>query len=400
MIVYRASWIVPITSAPIRDGWLAVEEGRVRACGAGDAPAGQDMHLGRVVILPGLVNAHTHFELSWMRGRVPPRDDGMTGWVRRMIGARRAAGRDDPIGIAAGVGEARAAGTALAGDVTNTLASVSAIKAAGLSAVIFYELIGFNVADPWRMASEAMQAVRKVENDRVRGTVAPHAPYSVSPELFRDIGREVDARRTVSSVHAGESLEELEFLRDGTGPWRDTLRQLNAWSGAWKPPECGPVAYLDRLGVLTDRMLVVHGVHLDDEELRRIRERGASIVTCPRSNAWIGVGDPPVERFYASGARVAVGTDSLASVGDLNLFNDLAALRRLAPTVPAARLLDSATRAGAEALGFGGELGVLAPGARADVIAVAIPDGVTDVEEYLVSGVQPSQIRWLETMAT
>ena len=396
MIVYRAAWIVPIAAPPIRDGWLAVEDGRVRACGTGEAPPGPQADLGRVAIMPGLVNAHTHFELSWMRGRVPAASDGMVGWVKRMLGVRRAAGRDDPIGIAGGVAEARAAGTALAGDVTNTLAAVDAIKAAGLTAVVFYELIGFNVADSWRMASEAMEAVTKLESERVRGTIAPHAPYSVSPELFRDIAREVGMRKSLTSVHAGESREERAFLRDGKGPWREMLLQFNSWNPKWRPPGCGPIEYLDRLGVLTGRMLVVHAVQLGANELRRVADADATIVTCPRSNIWIGVGEPPVQRFYASGARVAIGTDSLASVGDLNLFSELAALRSIAPHVPAAQLLDSATRAGAEALGFGGDLGVLAPAARAEAIAVDVPDGVTDVEEYLVHGVQPSQIRWLD----
>ena len=395
MIVYRAAWVVPIAAPPIRDGWLAVEDGRVHGCGTGGAPPGSQADLGRVAIMPGLVNAHTHFELSWMRGRVPPASDGMAGWVKRMLGVRRAAGRDDPIGIAAGVAEARAAGTALVGDVTNTLAAVGAIKAAGLSAVVFYELIGFNVADSWRMASEAMEAVTKLESERVRGTIAPHAPYSVSPELFRDIAREVGMRKSLSSVHAGESQEEMAFLRDGKGPWREMLLQFNSWNPKWRPPGCGPIEYLDRLGVLTGRMLVVHAVQLGANELRRVADADATIVTCPRSNVWIGVGEPPIQRFYASGARVAIGTDSLASVGDLNLFSELVALRSIAPHVPAAQLLDSATRAGAEALGFGGDLGVLAPAARAEAIAVDVPDGVTDVEEYLVSGVQPSQIRWL-----
>ncbi|MGH9329239.1 MAG: amidohydrolase family protein, partial [Vicinamibacterales bacterium] len=271
MIVYRASWIVPIDSAPIRDGWLAVEQGRVRGCGSDEAPQpAQAVDLGRVAILPGLANAHTHLELSWLRGRVPPAGDGMTAWFWRMIGARRAAGGDDPIGIAAGVAEARAAGTALIGDITNTLGAVPAIKAAGLSAVVFYELLGFNAPDPERMASEAMDAAKKIETDRVRAALAPHAPYSVSPALFQAIRRQMDERNAVTSVHVGESPEEMAFLRDGGGPWRDVLHQLNAWNGAWKPPGCGPVEYLERLGVLGDRTLVVHAVQLGDDDLRRL----------------------------------------------------------------------------------------------------------------------------------
>jgi cytosine/adenosine deaminase-related metal-dependent hydrolase len=209
--------------------------------------------------------------------------------------------------------------------------------------------------------------------------------------MLRAIGSIAAREQWRVSVHVGESLDEIEFLRTGRGAWRDLLESVGAWTGAWRPPGTGPVAYLDQFGLITSRTLVVHGVHLTDDELARVAARGATLVTCPRSNRWVGVGDPPVARFYASGARVAVGTDSLASCPDLNLFAELLAMRRLAPDVPASRLLHSATRAGAEALGFADEHGAVAPGLRADLIAVPVPAGTTDVEEYLVgSGLELS----------
>ena len=126
-----------------------------------------------------------------------------------------------------------------------------------------------------------------------------------------------------------------------------------------------------------------------------LAKRGVTLVTCPRSNAWVGAGTPPVEAFYRSGARVAVGTDSVASVADLNLFSELAALHRIAPGVKPADLLRSATLSGAEALGFGETHGAIAPGRRAVLIAVEVPPGTTDVEEYLVSGIEPGKVRWI-----
>ena len=117
-------------------------------------------------------------------------------------------------------------------------------------------------------------------------------------------------------------------------------------------------------------------------------------MTCPRSNARTGAGVPPIEAFYRSGTRVAVGTDSLASTPDLNLFSELAEMHALAPSVPARLLLESATRHGALALGFD-EYGTIEPGRCARLIAVDIPRGTDDVEEYLVSGVQPEQVRWI-----
>ena len=120
-------------------------------------------------------------------------------------------------------------------------------------------------------------------------------------------------------------------------------------------------------------------------------------MTCPRSNRWTGAGTPPLESFYESGVRVAVGTDSLASVEDLNVFAELACMRTLAPHIPAARLLESATLAGARALGLADQFGTIDAGKRAELIAVRVPRGVDDVEEYLVSGLQPDAIEWLET---
>ena len=136
-------------------------------------------------------------------------------------------------------------------------------------------------------------------------------------------------------------------------------------------------------------------MQLTDRELTRLAWAGATLVTCPRSNRWVGAGDPDVARFYASGVRVAIGTDSLASAEDLNLFAEMAQIRRLGPSVPARVILESATRTGADALGFGPDHGTIEPGKRAALIAVRVPDTVGDVEEYLLGGIAPADIRWL-----
>ena len=156
--------------------------------------------------------------------------------------------------------------------------------------------------------------------------------------------------------------------------------------------------YLDESGFLDARVLAVHGVQMSAADLARLAARGATLVTCPRSNGHTGAGAPPIEDFYASGVRVAVGTDSLASAPDLNVFAELAAMRALAPSVPAAALLDSATRQGARALGFDADYGTIEPGKRARLLAVDIPAGVDDVEEYLVSGIQPAACAGFETV--
>jgi aminodeoxyfutalosine deaminase len=376
----------------MRGGSVTIDSGRV----VDVAPSAANVPVPQVAILPGLVNAHTHLELSWMQGRVPP-GDSMSAWASQLIELRMSASSGGPEPIVAAIAAARACGTSLVGDVTNGLASYDLLAASALSAAVFYELIGFNPAMALPLMSAAKQQLRELRLvDRVRPTIVPHAPYSVSPDLVRAIGGAAD--RGPMSIHLGESPEEMRFLKYGTGPWQELLERLGAWSPQWSAPGCGPVEYLDRLGVLNDRLIAVHAVQLEDDELERLAAAGATIVTCPRSNRWTGAGTPPIERFYASGAAVAIGTDSLASVEDLNLFNEMAEVQALAPEVPARAILRSATLEGARALGFGGELGAIAPGLRADLIAVRLPphvDDAEDVEEYLVGGVAPSDITWL-----
>jgi aminodeoxyfutalosine deaminase len=175
------------------------------------------------------------------------------------------------------------------------------------------------------------------------------------------------------------------------------LQELGVWADSWEAPGCSPVRYVAEMGFLDSRVIAVHAVQSSGDDLMRLKTLGAAVVSCPRSNRYVGVGDPPLDAFYAMGLSVAFGTDSLASVADLNVFGELAAARKLAPRVPARDLLESATLTGARALGFGDDFGSIEPGRRASLIAVRVPEYVADVEEYLVSGIEPGAIRWLDS---
>jgi cytosine/adenosine deaminase-related metal-dependent hydrolase len=196
-------------------------------------------------------------------------------------------------------------------------------------------------------------------------------------------------------VHLSESAEEVEFVRSGQGPWRAFLEEIGAWDESWRAPGVGPVRFLEDNGFLASHAIVVHGVQMSADDLHRLARHRATLVTCPRSNGHTGAGAPPIADFYASGVRVAVGTDSLASSPDLNVFAELATLRALAPEVSAASLLESATLAGAHALGFDADFGTIEPGKRARLLSVSVPEGTIDVEEYLVSGITPDQVGWI-----
>ena len=402
MIRYHASWVVPIASAPVRDAWVAVDRGRIVAVGRGARSLdGPPRHLGSVAILPGLVNAHTHLELSYLRDRVPPARE-FVSWIRNVVACRRqqpdADAQEVIRGVEEGIAESVRSGTALVGDISNTLVTFAPLAESPVGGVVFYELIRFNAPDPMGFVHAAWQELSQLpQTDRVRASLAAHAPYSVAPRVFEAIRQTVaDVALLPCSVHLSESAEEVEFIRSGDGPWRTFLEDVGAWDDQWTPPGGSPVQFLDETGFLDERVLAVHGVQMTHGDLARLAARGATLVTCPRSNGHTGAGAPPLADFYASGVRVAVGTDSLASAPDLSIFAELATMRALAPSVPARQLLDSATRQGATALGFGADYGTIESGKRARLLAVTVPGGLDDVEEYLVSGIRPEDIAWLD----
>lgn len=397
----RADWVCPIDRPALASGWVAIDGDRIVAVGSGAmAPTARVTEdLGAAAIVPALVNAHTHLELSWLRGRVPPAGDFLT-WVGGLMAQRRELER---FGDPATTGPARdaiaelvASGTVALGDISNSLVTPALLADAGMPAVVFHELIGFRVTNG--AAHVAREAARHdgLAGGDIRLRLAPHAPFSVSRELCAAIGaaaRECSAPTT--SVHLAESPEEVQFLRDGSGPWPARLRALGAWRDDWTAPGQRPGDYMCDLGVLGPGALAVHGVQLTDAELTRLADHDVTLVTCPRSNRWVGVGDPPVTRFLASGIRLALGTDSLASAPDLNLFGELAALRRLAPEASARRVLRTATADGAAALGLDVDLGTIAPGKRAALLAISLTALDRDPEEALLAGVTPERVRWV-----
>jgi cytosine/adenosine deaminase-related metal-dependent hydrolase len=416
----HAGWVVPIVAPALRGGWIDVDTRRGEIVGVGAAGTATaaapsfTLDLGEAVVMPGLVNAHTHLELSHLAGAVPPASS-FVSWVRAMLGVRFGT----PVSPAAvtdavvrAIGGMEATGTAGVGDIGNTDAALLPLTASSLSGVSFREALGFKAADAERVVGETTQGAvlaqtRLAEQGctRVVASVAPHAPYSTSAPLIQALAAGLPGSgmigphrpaRAVSSIHLAESPEELEFLAQGTGPFRDLLGDLGSWDTEWRAPGLGPVAYLEQLGVLHRGLVVVHGTQLTRSELDVLAGAGTTLVLCPRSNRWVGAGVPPVAAAVAAGVQLAVGTDSLASVADLNLFAELAQLRALAPGVPASALLRAATLGGARALGSD-RLGVLAPGATSRAVVRVPPAGVADVEEWLVTdAADTAELRWLD----
>ena len=351
LIRYHAAWILPISEPPIRDGWVAVDRGRVVALGAaGDARARRTarevVDLGDVAVLPGLVNAHTHLELSYLRDEVPPASQFVDLDPRRDGGAARSG----PIRARREILDARrrarspkrvACGTALVGDISNTLVDRSGrSRAAALAAVVFYELIRFNAPDPdgvvargaapsstrWRRPSACAPASRRTRRTRWRRWCFAAIRAGGRSRAVRAVQRPPVASRSRRSSSSAAAA----------GRGARCSRSSASWDPAWVPPGGTPVQFLDDSGFLDARR--ARGARrADDDGRSRSRWRRAARRSSP-VRAATATPAPARRRSRTSttpACSVAVGTDSLASAPDLNVFAELATMRALAPTVPA-----------------------------------------------------------------
>jgi len=340
-------------------------------------PGVEVRELGDAVIVPGLVNAHTHVELSFMNGE-PPAGGTFMSWLRDLV-AKRA---DVAPAVAAeaatkAIESMTARGTVAIGDIANGTWVAPLLARFSLYGLAFHELFGFRSADTETILNQAATRLESIDSDpevrgaagRITTVLTPHAAHTTSSPLLKALGGRAVASGEVLSIHVAESDEEIQLLRDGTGAFKDFLVERDAWEPGWKAPGLTPVEYLDRLGVLTPRTLAVHCVHLDHQDLSRLQARGVTVVTCPRSNQRLGVGKAPIPKLMASGIPVALGTDSMASSPDLDVFTEIAHLRQEHPGLAPAAALRIATLNGARALGLARDLGSIEVGKR-DLLAV------------------------------
>ncbi|HXB54728.1 MAG TPA: amidohydrolase family protein [Vicinamibacteria bacterium] len=384
MQILTASWVAPMVTPPLRQGRVAVEAGRVAWVGRpGDPgePEGRLRDLGAGVILPGLVNAHCHLELSHLRGQI----DGSAGfvpWVKALVDAR-AAEREEVVLLRAAeaIRELSQTGTVAVGDISNQLRHLDLLASSGLAAVVFYELLAW---DPARAGSTLEGARARVAGLRtgpdVQVRLAAHAPYSTSAPLLEGLARGGGP----AALHLAESAAESRFLAKGDGPWPAFLSARGLGHVAFTPPGLSPVRYVDGLGVLHPGLVAAHCVHVDDGDRALLARRGVHVAICPRSNQNLGVGLAPVPELWKAGVRLCLGTDSLASAPNLDLREDMATLRRQFPELPAAVIVGMATQGGADALGLK-DLGTIAPGKRAALVHARAASDPEDPLEFLVS---------------
>ncbi len=380
MATYAARWVVPIATPPIADGAVTIDSGRISWIGRrGDAPPAEMVDLGDAVLLPGLVNAHTHLELTAMRGFLEELD--FRPWIVRLTKARRAVLTPAILleSAKAGIAEGLLSGITTYADTCESGVVMQAMVEMGVRGIMYQEVFGPDPAQCEGAVAglrERLALLHEWETSRVRLGISPHAPYSVSDDLFVAAARlAADAGRPLA-VHLAESEAESRLVRDGEGAFAESLRERGI---AVAPRADSPVALLDRLGVLAARPLLIHCVRATAPDIARIAHHDCAVAHCPASNAKLGHGIAPLLDLLAAGVRVGLGTDSVAANNRLDILDEgrvallmqRAAARRF-DVLTAADALMLATLGGARALGLDREIGTLEVGKRGDVAAFSL----------------------------
>jgi len=379
MRAVHADAIVTGDAETLRDGAVIVDDtGTVVDVGlAGNLlprHAGAAVERVRGVLLPGLVNAHTHLELSALRGRVPG-GAGFVPWVEQLIGVRaELRPEEDAEAIGKAVDELDAYGTVAVGEVTNSLTAVRTLARRGFVGCIFHEVFGVERDGLERrmagLAGFVDENVGAWPSAELAYAPTAHTLYTTHPDVVRRLFREARERGLRASVHLAEHPAERRFLEHGDGPiadWYESRLKLRRDLLEW--PGVSPVAFAAEVGALGPHVLAVHLTDARPDELDLVARRGSPVVLCPRSNLFIETRLPPLLAMRAAGLSLALGTDSLASNASLDVLSEARALADRFPTVPARDLVRMATWEGARALGRA-DVGRVAPGARPGLFAI------------------------------
>jgi cytosine/adenosine deaminase-related metal-dependent hydrolase len=383
--IYTAAWVLPVAAPPIRSGAVLVgTTGAIEAVApAHSLRAGDDVariDLGNAMLLPGLINTHAHPELAAMRGlleNLPFHD-----WIPTLRRTRSGAALEAADHAAAALwtcAEAVAAGVTTMAATEDSGAALAALREAGMRGIVYREVFG---PEPTQAAAALQDlrvrvaAMRDLATDLVRVGVSPHAPYTVSNELFELVADWARAESLPVAVHAAEAEAELKLVTQGAGPFAAGLRTR----GIATPPRArSSIELLHATGVLAARPLLIHCVNVDADDIARIADAGATVAHCPVANARLGHGVAPAVAMMERGIAIGLGSDSVAANNRIDMIEEariaqLMQRARLgsAAALPPDRLLRMLTIDAARALGIDARTGTLEVGKDADLCAVRL----------------------------
>ncbi len=388
MKIRAADYVLPISAEPIENGAIAVEKSEIVVVGLkGELvekfPEAQVEDFGEAVIMPGFVNAHSHLEITLMRGFLDDVEEDFYSWLMKLTTTRaeKLTAADVEIGATFGALEGARAGVTCFGDIGRFgQAGFNALKANGLRGVLFQET-EFSPKDEtakedFARLEEKFLELREEETKLVRVGLSPHAPYTVSRKLFETIADYAVAKNVKITVHAAESNEETEFFQTGAGFFAEIYRKMNI---EWNAPRISPIEYLNQIGVLKAKPLLAHCVKVSEKDIDLIVAADSSIAHCPKSNAKFGHGFAPLEKFLETCAIVGFGSDSVASNNTCDILEEARFATLYARNseyktkfLNAREIIKTATLGGAKSLGLENEIGTLEAGKQADLIVVSL----------------------------
>jgi len=389
MKAYCAAWVLPVLSPPLQDAAVVVEGNTVVGlCRIDEVkmrfPNASVRELGEAAIIPGLINAHSHLELTVMRGFLDEIEGDFFKWLRKLTLARQELTADDLyVSCAWGACEAVRAGVTCVADSSDSArSSMQAILDIGLRGIVFQESFG---PDPklafenFEKLQDKVAGLRELQSDTVRVGVSPHAPYTVCSRQLELIARYAIEQELPLMMHAAESTLETELLQSGSGLFADKFRTRGI---EWQPPHQSAIQYLADCGILETRPLLAHCINVNSMDLELIKHSRSKIAHCPRSNAKLGHGVAPLSQFLSHNIPVGLGSDSVAGNNSCDILMEsrfaILTSRAASPSQPhlvAGDGLRMATTGGASALGLEQSIGALQVGFQADFAVVAL-DGV------------------------
>ncbi|HEY3745154.1 MAG TPA: amidohydrolase family protein [Gemmatimonadaceae bacterium] len=374
---YHARWVLPITQPPIENGTVVESDGKITYVGAREgAPPGDDYELGESILLPGLVNTHTHLELTAMRGFLE--DGRFTEWIDKLRQSRNEVLNEEMLLDSArfGIVEGLEAGITTYADTCSSGVVMRALREQGVRGIMYQETFGpdpSHAADAMRELEARIDKLLPEQTDLVALGVSPHAPYTVSDRLYEAAARFAHSRRLPMAMHIAESAAEYEIVARGSGEFAERWRRRGiAVSNRGR----SPIELLDRLGALERGPLLIHCVRVDAADIQLMARHQCSVAHCPASNAKFGHGIAPLLPIVDAGIRVGIGSDSVASNNRMDILDEarLAVLIHRAATerhdaFGAHQALELATIGGARALNLDSRIGSLEVGKDADLAA-------------------------------
>lgn len=380
---HKAGWIMVKPEIWIENGMVEVFDGRITAICGGKA-GGQIRDHGPGVIMPALINAHTHLSLSVLHDRIVTKN-GFVPWVKELIQTRAGLSYEDVSTAAAGAAQdLRDSGTALVAEVGPLEPGASAIKAADIEGIVFTEVLGNRPAFP----------VLPGDSNGLSFSFAGHGLHTTDPATLRTLRDAAIRRNNLFSLHLAESEAETEFLGTGRGSWAELLASRGIDISTWDIRGERPVQRADRLGLLSPKTLAVHLLQVTRKDMQTLAETGTSVCLCPRSNFTLHGRLPDIYGLLETGLAPTLGTDSLASNSSLSMFEEMAFLHANYPDLRPPTILALATTNGARALGRT-DLGTAEPGQKARLIYVDLPANSRDEAALKLVSRKPQKVDFL-----